>query len=111
MKKIIKVSIVALFVFILSCSLFAVQAAETTVAVSSTSFLTKQGETFSTTVYIPDNANIVDFDITLKYNPEFITLKSAEENEDVKGTVVFNVDKEGVIKMNYTRTSTNVNKY
>ncbi len=111
MKKLIKISIVALFVFLLSCLSFTVQAAEPNVAVSSTSFFTKQGETFTTTVYIPDNANIVDFDITLKYNPDLINLKTAEENEDVKGTVIYNAEKEGVIKINYTRTSKNVNSY
>lgn len=111
MKKFIKVSLVTLIIFILSCSVFTVQAAEPTVAVSSTPFQTKQGEAFSTTIYIPDDANIVDFDITLKYDPELITLEGIQENEDIKGTVIFNAETEGIIKMNYTRTSSNVNKY
>lgn len=71
----------------------------------------RQGETFNTTVYIPDGANIVDFDITLIYDTDKITLINAEENEDVKGTVVFNSETAGVIHINYTRTSKNVTSY
>ena len=82
-----------------------------TVAVASSDFYTHQGETFTTTIYIPDDANIVDFDITLIYDTELVTLVNIEENEDVKGTVVFNADNEGEIVINYTRTSKNVTSY
>lgn len=85
--------------------------AETTAQVSSSQFLTHQGEEFTTTIYIPDNANIVDFDITLKYDTELVKLINAAENEDIKGSLVFNTDNPGEIAVNYTRTSKNVTSY
>ena len=112
MKKAIKsfVLILGLFlllVTVLSSNIFAAG----TVAVSSSEFYSHQGETFTTTIYIPDNANIVDFDISLKYDTELLTLVSIEENEEIKGTVVFNTDTAGEIAINYTRTSKNVTSY
>lgn len=88
-----------------------VSAAEPATAVASSDFLTRQGETFTTTIYIPDDANIVDFDITLNYDTDIITLVKAEEHEDIKGTVVFNAENPGSIAVNYTRTSKNVTSY
>ncbi len=78
--------------------------------IASTAFNTRQGETFTTTIYIANNANIVDFDIHLTYNTEYVTLISADENEDIKGTVIFNTENVGTIDINYTRTSVNVTK-
>ena len=113
MKKNITKTLLILFVMVLvfASSAFVVAAAEPTAAVASSDFLTRQGETFTTTIYIPDNANIVDFDITLNYDTDIITLVQAEEHEDMKGTVVFNAEKPGVIVINYTRTSKNVTSY
>lgn len=111
MKKIYNLLISTfIFVFIFACSITAF-ADEATVAVSSSEFFTHQGEQFTTTVYIPDDANIVDFDITVKYNTELITLVGAEENEDIKGSIVYNTDTPGEIAINYTRTSKNVTTY
>lgn len=111
MKKIAKFSFALLFIFILSFTSLTASAVDSTLAVASTPFQTHQGENFTTTIYIPDNANIVDFDITLKYDTDLIKLESIVENEDIKGTVIFNADTEGVIRINYTRTSKNVTKY
>ena len=100
----------AVLVLVLTVSVFPAAAAGN-VAVASSDFLTHQGETFTTTIYIPDDANIVDFDVTLTYDAELITLVSAEENEDIKGTVVFNTATPGKIFINYTRTNKNVTSY
>lgn len=96
--------LIVLFTIVLSVSAFA----EPTVAVSSTEFYSHESETFTTTLYIPDNANIVDFDITLNYDTDLLTLVSVAENEDIKGTVVYNDQTAGKISINYTRTSKNV---
>lgn len=109
MTKSLWMTVALILCFVLSA--FTVSGAEPAVAVASSDFLTHQGEIFTTTVYIPDNANIVDFDITLNYDTELITLVSAEEHEDIKGTVVFNTENPGVIAINYTRTSKNVTSY
>ena len=85
--------------------------AEPITAVASSPFQVHQGETFTTTIYIPDDANIVDFDITLRYDTDKLTLVSAEENEDCKGTLIFNDQTPGVIVINYTRTNKNVTSY
>ena len=104
--------IIILGLFLLLASVLSVNVfAAGTVAVSSSEFYTHQGETFTTTIYIPDNANIVDFDISLKYDTELLTLVSVEENDEIKGTVVFNTDTAGEIAINYTRTSKNVTSY
>ncbi len=107
--KMLSIMFAALLIF--ASAMIAVAAEEPTVAVASSEFLTRQGETFTTTIYIPDNANIVDFDITLNYDTDIITLIQAEEHEDIKGTVVFNAERSGVIAINYTRTSKNVTSY
>lgn len=81
------------------------------VAVATSEFYAKQGETFTTTLHIPDGANIVDFDLTLNYDQDLVTLVDAEEHDDIKGTVVFNTETPGKIFINYTRTSKNVTEY
>lgn len=115
MKKTRKINQFLLFIFIFACVItsFSVNAfaVDTQMVIASSEFLVHQGETFTTTIYIPDNANIVDFDFTAKYDTSLLTLVKAEENEDIKGTVVFNADLPGEIAINYSRTSSNVNKY
>lgn len=114
MKKLFKIGlpVFVIFVLIVSLSCLNVFAEEnTTLAVASSEFQVHQGETFTTTIYIPDNANIVDFDISLTYDTENLTLKNIEENDDAKGTVIFNTATEGRIAINYTRTNKNVTKY
>ena len=103
---------IALIVAVL-CSLcvFSVSAAEQEdIHISSTEFQVRQGDEFTTTIYVADNANILDFDATLKYDTDKLTLISATENEDIKGSVVFNTATAGSIYLNYTRTSNNVTK-
>lgn len=111
MKKIIKKSIPPILViFILSVCILAGANAEGNVVLSSTPFLVHQGESFSTTIFIPDNANIISFDVTLNYDSDLLTLTKIEENEDIKGSIVFNAETEGKLIINYTRTSQNVTK-
>ena len=78
--------------------------------ISSTEFQVRQGSEFTTTIYIADNANIIDFEVLLKYDTDKLTLISATENEDIKGAVVINAETAGSIGINYSRTSGNVNK-
>ena len=111
MKKTIGIIVAFFTAVILSFTLLTASAADTPVAVSSTPFETHQGETFTTTVYIPDNANIVDFDITLTYDTDLITLVNAEEHDDLRGDVMFNTDVPGTIRVNYTRTTQNITTY
>lgn len=111
-KNIMRLFLTALvLVLVFSMSAFSAMAAEVTTAVASSEFFTHQGETFTTTIYIPDDANIVDFELTLNYDTNLITLVDAVENEDIKGAVVFNTDNPGEIAINYTRTSKNVTSY
>ncbi len=108
LKRIFFVVLALMFtVVLLSITAFA---ADTT-AVASSEFYTHQGETFTTTLYIPDNANIVDFELTARYDPELITLVSVEENDGMRGTVMFNSDTPGELAVNYTRSSKNVTSY
>lgn len=110
MKK--SLVVIALVVAAL-CSLFvfSVSAAEQeNIHISSTEFQVRQGSEFTTTIYIADNANIIDFEVLLKYDTEKLTLISATENEDIKGAVVINAGTPGSIGINYSRTSDNVNK-
>lgn len=112
MKKQLMRLLLLAVVFTLALAAFGTAAsASGAVAVASSDFETHQGEEFSTTIYIPDNANIVDFDIAVKYDTELITLVSIEENKDIKGTVIFNAETPGRILINYTRTSKNVTSY
>ena len=112
MKKLTTRSCFLILILAMVVSLFPFKAAATEVpAVASSEFYTHQGETFTTTIYIPDGANIVDFDITLDYDEELITLVEATEHDDIKGTVVFNTETPGKIFINYTRTSKNVTEY
>ena len=57
MKKFTKTLLIALaLVLVFATTVLSVSAAEKTVAVASSDFLVRQGETFTTTIYIPDNA-------------------------------------------------------
>ena len=112
MKKQLMRLLLLAMVFTLALAAFGTAAsASGAVAVASSDFETHQGEEFTTTIYIPDDANIVDFDITVNYDTELITLVSIGENEDAKGTVIFNAENPGQILINYTRTSKNVTSY
>lgn len=111
-KKMMRLFLAAIvFVLVFSVSAVSVMATDVTTAVASSEFYAHQGETFTTTIYIPDDANIVDFELTLNYDTELITLVDAVENEDIKGAVVFNTNNPGEIAINYTRTSKNVTSY
>lgn len=105
-----RIRLLTLALLVASVSAVSTFAADT-FAVSSSKFQTHQGETFTTTIFIPDNANIVDFDITLKYDTDKLTLVQIEENEDIKGTVIYNDQVPGELPINYTRTSRNVTSY
>ena len=114
MKKTVRLSILLVCILVFLLTILSISASAETdsrVAVASSEFQTHQGETFTTTLYIPDDADIVDFDITMKYDTELLTLNSIEENEDIKGTVIFNDLKAGEISVNYTRTKKNVTEY
>ena len=65
---------VLVFVLVFSASAFSALAAEeeVTTAVASSEFHTHQGEAFTTTIYIPDNANILDFELTLNYDTDLL---------------------------------------
>lgn len=67
-------------------------------------FFAAPGDQITTTVCIDKNANIMDFQLRLKYNTDVVTLVSAEENEDAGGSVVVNTETAGVIGLNYSRT-------
>lgn len=110
-KQLMRLLLLAVVLALAFAAFGASASASGAVAVASSDFETHQGEEFSTTIYIPDNANIVDFDIAVKYDTELITLVSIEENEDIKGTVIFNAETPGRILINYTRTSKNVTSY
>ena len=107
-KKVLFVLLLSLIVNVIGITVFA---DDVPITLATSDFLAREGEMFSTTVYIPDNANIVDFETTLNYDRNLITLVNAEESEDIKGSVTFNVDTDGVIGINYTRTNKNVTSY
>ena len=110
MKK--SLVVIALVVAAL-CSLFVFSVSATeqeNIHISSTEFQVRQGSEFTTTIYIADNANIIDFEVLLKYDTDKLTLISATENENIKGAVVINAQTAGSIGINYSRTSDNVNK-
>ena len=99
MKKIL---VITALIAAMLCSLFVFSASATEVEnihISSTDFQVRQGEEFTTTIYIADNANIIDFEALLKYDPEKLTLISAVESEDIKGAVVINAESAGYISM------------
>ncbi len=110
MKK--SLVIIALIVAVL-CSLCVLSVSATEqedIQISSTEFQVRQGEEFTTTIYIADNANIIDFEVLLKYDTDKLTLVSAAENENIKGAVVINAEIPGSIGINYSKTSDNVTK-
>ncbi len=63
MSKLKKLILLFLVLSLISTLRTTVFADEHSVAVATSDFLAREGETFSTTVYIPDNANIVDFEL------------------------------------------------
>ena len=109
MMRLFLAAVVLVLVF--SVSAVSVVATGNTAVVASSEFFTHQGETFTTTIFIPDNANIIGFEVTLNYDTDIVTLLEAEEHEDIRGAVVFNVEQPGKIVINYAGTSKNVTTY
>jgi len=110
MKKYL-ISIALIVAVLCSLCVFSVSAVEQeNIHISSTEFQVRQGDEFTTTIYIADNANIIDFEVLLKYDTDKLTLVSATENEDIKGAVVVNAENAGSIGINYSKTSDNVTK-
>lgn len=105
------VSIVLIVAVLCSLCVFSVSATEQeNIHISSTEFQVRQGSEFTTTIFIADDANIIDFEVLLKYDPDKLTLVSATENEDIRGTVIINAANTGSIGINYSKTSGNVTK-
>lgn len=82
-------------------------AAETAVFKTS-AVQTAQDETFTTTLYLEEGSNLIDFQMQIKYDTDIVTLISAEENENMKGTMEITPKENGVIHLSYTKTSSNL---
>ncbi len=114
MKKYIKFIFMFALVIILSFYNKDTAYAETATYENATLILSDfqvvQGDTFTTTLSVAANSNIVDFQIKLNYDTEVLSLVSAAENENVLGDVVANTTQPGVIEISYSRTTSNLTK-
>ena len=97
MKKIKVFSLIALsavlFAGIFSSS-FLAKAEESTVTAPTlglTDYEVLPGEDFETTLYIAENSEICNFQISLAFDPNLVSVVSAEENDNCGGDLVVNV--------------------
>lgn len=109
--KAIRKACVALFalclVFALGISASASEYAPATF--KTTPFEATQSGTVSTTLYVAEDSNVIDFEFQLAYDTEFVELVSAEQVDDLVGDMEITV-KNGAVHISYTRTSSNLTK-
>lgn len=86
-----------------SVSGFNVSAADTDVNASlmNTEFQTEQDSEFTTTIYVPENSNITNFQAVLNYNSDYVKLVEAKPYESEAGTILVN-EKNGKINLSFT---------
>ncbi len=102
----VKIALVLLVALVISFFAFPglTAYAYTNATLTLSEFLTTPDSAFTTTLTIAPDAEIVDFQIRLRYDTELVTLLSAEENENAAGNLVINADNSGVIDITYSRT-------
>lgn len=73
----------------------------------TTEFETTQSGTVSTTLYLDEGSNLIDFEFQLKYDTDIVHLNSAAQASDLSGNIVI-TPKDGAVHISYTRTSANL---
>ena len=86
-------------------------AADTAVnaSVMNTEFQTEQDSDFTTTLYIPENSNISDFQAVIDYNEEYVSLVKAAPCESESGSIAVN-DKDGKLYISYSSVKNQTGK-
>lgn len=109
--KAIKNAAAALFAL---CLVFALAISASASEYSPATFMTTpfeatQGGNVSTTLYLAEGSNAIDFEFQLAYDTEFVELVSAQQAADLAGDMEITV-KNGAVHISYTRTSSNLTK-
>lgn len=73
----------------------------------TTPFEAKQNDTITTTLYVEENSNMIDFEFQLKYDTELVEFQGAEATDSLLGDIEI-TPKDGAIHFSYTRTSANL---
>lgn len=113
MKKLLKRSCGALVLCLcLALGLAAaVHADEYSPAVfKTTEFEVKPGGTVSTTLYLDAGSDLVDFELQLKYDTEYVSLVSAACASTPAGEQTVLTQKDGAIHLSFTNVDTNLTK-
>ncbi len=106
MKKLFsKILLITVLVFALCMS---VSAAETDKAVfKTTPFEATQSGEVTTTLYLEEGSNLIDFEFQLNYDTEIVELINAEQAAGHNGSMRI-TPKDGAVHISYTRSSANV---
>jgi len=75
----------------------------------TTPFEAAQSDTVTTTLYLEENSNLIDFEFQLSYDTEFVELQSAAEAAELADAMEITC-KDGAVHISYTRTSSNLTK-
>ena len=75
----------------------------------TTPFEAVQSGTVSTTLYLEEGSNLIDFEMQLTYDTELMTLQGAAAASDLTGDMEI-TPKDGAVHISYTRTSSNATK-
>lgn len=75
----------------------------------TTPFEATQGGDVTTTLYLAEGSNLIDFEFQLGYDTEFVELVSAVADENIGDGMEITV-KDGAVHISYTRTSSNLTK-
>ena len=73
----------------------------------TTPFDATQSGTVSTTLYLEEGSNLIDFEFQLSYDTEFVTLQDAVQADNLMGDMEI-TQKDGAVHISYTRTSSNL---
>lgn len=75
----------------------------------TTPFEAVQSGTVSTTLYLEEGSNLIDFEMQLTYDTELMTLQGVVAASDLTGDMEI-TPKDGAVHISYTRTSSNATK-
>lgn len=106
MKKLFSnILLIAVLVFALCTAAFAAEYSP--VVFKTTEAEVLPGGSISTTLYLEEGSNLIDFELQLLYDSEMVQLKSAEQAAGLTGSIVI-TEKEGAVHISFTNATENL---
>jgi uncharacterized repeat protein (TIGR02543 family) len=87
---------------------FAAPESDETAFFSITPFEARPSGTFTTTLFLEENSNLIDFQIQLCYDTDLVSLDSVQQSEGLSGSLQIVTYEGGRVNITYTNTTSNI---